>query len=50
MEHFQNDKEGKLIEKIKTYKKEAIKGMASSVHESEAEKAEEDLSSELSNI
>ena len=50
MEHFQNDKEGKLIEKIKAYKKEAIKGMASSVHASEAEKAEEDLSSELSNI
>jgi len=50
MEHFKNDPEGKLVEKIKAHKKQAVKKMAASVHENEAEKAEADLDSELNNI
>jgi len=50
MEHFQNDKEGKLIEKIKTYKKKTVKEMAASVEKSEATKAEQALDSELNNL
>jgi len=50
MEHFQNDKEGKLIEKIKAYKKKTVKEMAASVEKSEATKAEQALDSELNNL
>lgn len=50
MDHFKKDPEGKLIAEIKKYKKESIKGMAQSVQANEAEKAEEELASELNNI
>jgi len=50
MEHFQNDKEGKLIEKIKAYKKKTVKEMAASVEKSEATKAEQALDSELNKL
>ncbi len=50
MENFKNDPEGELIEKIKQYKKDSVKKMAKDVQANEAEKAEENLDSELNNL
>ena len=50
MANFKKDPEGKLIDKIKKYRKDSVKKMAKDVQENEAEKAEEALDSELDNL